>query len=198
MKKLIPLFMVACLCMAAVPASAQLRFGVKLGTNISHLSFSKDVFNSSNIAGFTGGIMAEFTAPIIGIGMDASVMYARKGAKLDVTQAPGDDINRMGGKTKQHLDYIDIPINLKWKYGISLAKIFFTVGPDFGFLVGNNLIEAARDKKFNFGINLGGGVELFSRVQIAAQYGWGLTKAVDIAGDNAKNRNVQITAAYLF
>lgn len=190
--------MLAGLCMATVPAGAQVRFGVKLGTDISHLSFNKDVFNSSNIAGFTGGIMAEFTAPIIGIGMDASLMYARKGAELDVTNAPGDDIDRRGEKTKQHLDYIDIPINLKWKYGVPVAKIFFTVGPDFGFLVGNKLIEAAKDKKFNFGINLGGGVELFSRLQIAAQYGWGLTKAVEIAGDNAKNRGVQITAAYLF
>ena len=53
--------------------------------------------------------------------------------------------------------------------------------------------------------NFGFGVELFSKVQVAASYGLGLTKSLEAVGvmDNGvdidgKNRYWTVTAAYLF
>ena len=61
----------------AVPANAQFKFGPKVGMNISTLSLSgnlSDNFKANNISSFTGGLMAEFMVPVIGIGVDASLM----------------------------------------------------------------------------------------------------------------------------
>ena len=65
---------------AAVPASAQLKFGLKVGTAVNSLKFQSDnweeTFSTDNRAGFTGGAMLEFTAPMLGVGFDASDVYA--------------------------------------------------------------------------------------------------------------------------
>lgn len=78
---------------------------------------------------------------------------------------------------------------------------YIYAGPSFGFLVGNNIKEQYKEKDFDLTINLGLGLELFKKVQVAAQYGWGVTEAVKYPSINdvkAKNRSWTITAAYLF
>ena len=71
---------------AAVPASAQLKFGLKVGTAVNSLKFQSDnweeTFSTDNRAGFTGGAMLEFTAPMLGVGFDASVMYMHRSNTL--------------------------------------------------------------------------------------------------------------------
>ena len=187
----------------AIPANAQFKFGPKVGMNISTLSLGGDLsktFKSENISGFTGGLMAEFTVPIIGIGLDASVMYTRKGSTLkEVTTGISKD---------QHADYVEIPINLKYKFSLpvvgSVLAPFVYAGPSFGFKVGDNFEDQYKDKSFETAINVGIGVELFNHLQVAGQYGWGLGKAMEIDNNylntalNGKSRAWTITAAYLF
>ncbi|MCM1094271.1 MAG: porin family protein [Lachnospiraceae bacterium] len=162
----------------AVPASAQFRFGPKVGITVSELHFSKSVFNEGNRTGFTGGLMTEFTVPIIGLGFDASVMYARHSEKRD---------------------YIDIPVNLKYKFGLPvIGKIitpFLTTGPSFSVLVK----DLSGAKNFSTSWNFGLGVALVNHIQVAASYGFGISKAayVEDAG-SGKDRCWTITAAYLF
>lgn len=196
--KLISKFIAAVLIATAavVPAQAQFKFGVKAGVALNSLSFSKDKgFSSDNRAGFTGGIMADFTVPIIGLGFDASVLYASRG----VEYKDGNDI------TKKNRSYIDIPVNLKWKIGLpGVGKIvtpFITTGPDFSFLMSKkNLDNAFHSKKFDTAWNVGAGVQLLNKVQIAASYGIGLSKSVSghDALNSGKNRCWTVTAAYLF
>ena len=187
----------------AIPANAQFKFGPKVGINTSTLSLGGDLsktFKSENISGFTGGLMAEFTVPIIGIGLDASVMYTRKGSTLkEVTTGISKD---------QHADYVEIPINLKYKFSLpvvgSVLAPFVYAGPSFGFKVGDNFEDQYKDKSFETAINVGIGVELFNHLQVAGQYGWGLGKAMEIDNNylntalNGKSRAWTITAAYLF
>ena len=155
----------------AIPANAQFKFGPKVGMNISTLSLGGDLsktFKSENITSFTGGLMAEFMVPVIGVGLDASVMYTRKGSTLkEVTT---------GASKNQHTDYVEIPINLKYKFSLpvvgSVLAPFVYAGPSFGFKVGDNFEDQYKDKSFETAINVGIGVELFNHLQIAGQYGW--------------------------
>ena len=62
-----------------------------------------------------------------------------------------------------------------------------------------------KNKSCDVAWNFGFGVELFSKVQVAASYGLGLTKSLEAVGvmDNGvdidgKNRYWTVTAAYLF
>ena len=57
--------------------------------------------------------MAEFMVPVIGIGVDASLMYTRKGSELK-------DITR-GISESKHVDYVEIPINMKYKYSLPVV-----------------------------------------------------------------------------
>lgn len=187
----------------AIPANAQFKIGPKVGVNISTLSLGGDLsknFKSSNVSSFTGGVMAEFMVPVIGIGLDASVMYTRKGSDLK---------NLVENSTeKQHTDYVEIPINLKYKFSLPVVGSFMSpfvyAGPSFAFRVGDNLADQYKNKSFETAINLGLGLEFFSHLQIAAQYGWGLGKTMELDDNlinatlNGKSRAWTVTAAYLF
>ncbi len=189
---------------AAVPAQAQFKFGLKAGAAINSLKFSSTEeftksFDKDNRAGFVGGAMIEFTVPLIGIGLDASVLYVHREAKSVVANQP--NLTR---------DYIDIPVNLKYKLSIpvisNVLKPFVTTGPSFAFLTSKKEIEAAfKNKSVDIAWNFGFGVELLSHVQVAASYGLGLTNTLEKIGtvDNkatieGKNRYWTVTAAYLF
>ena len=184
---------------SALPAQAQFHFGIKAGVNVDRLSFSKDVLAGENRAGFTGGLMAEFTVPLIGVGCDLSAMYVRRNSRF---MQNNDVVNNQR-------DYIEIPLNLKYKLSLPGISKFFapfiTTGPSVAFLTSKKYIEQAYknhsvDAAWNFGI----GFELVRHLQIAASYGLGLTKVLDtvnlIDGSkiDGKNRYWTVTAAYLF
>lgn len=189
---------------AAVPSQAQFKFGLKAGAAINSLKFSnseelKSSFSKDNRAGFVGGAMIEFTVPVIGIGFDLSALYVHRETKS--VDEDFDNIKR---------DYIDIPINLKYKLSIpvinKVVKPFVTTGPSFAFLTSKKAIEDAyKNKSVDIAWNFGFGLELLSHVQVAASYGLGLTntlKAVGVTDNsekiNGKNRYWTVTAAYLF
>ena len=193
------LAIVVALC-TAIPASAQFKFGLKAGMNVNSLKFDKEVFNSDNKAGFTGGAMVEFTVPVIGIGMNASVMYVRRTASY----TEGDY------SISKNRDYIDIPVNLKYKLNVpainKIIRPYVTTGPAFAFLVSKkDFNEFIKNKSCDISWNFGFGVELVQHVQIGASYGIGLTKALETTGViddgrtiDGKNKYWTVTAAYLF
>ena len=204
MKSFKRILIIAAVAMAAVlPASAQFRFGVKAGVAINDLKFNKDALSTDNRAGFTGGVMAEFTVPVIGIGMDASVLYASRA--VQVPDENGDVFNK-------NRSYIDIPLNLKWKIGLpvvgKIVSPFITTGPDFSFLCSKqNITNAISNRKFDVAWNVGLGIQFINHLQVAASYGFGLTNSV--SGNEAlnspvwkdfkgKNRAWTVTLAYIF
>ncbi|MDE7154500.1 MAG: PorT family protein [Muribaculaceae bacterium] len=190
------ILVIALIATFSFTANAQFHFGIKAGVSINELKFNENVLNSSNRTGFTGGVMAEFTVPVIGIGCDASVMYARR--SFDATYN--------NTTSTYNRDYINIPVNLKYKIQIPVvSKIitpFITTGPDFSILVSKKNIENAwSNKKFDTAWTVGAGVQLVSHVQIAATYGWGLSKSSSQDSNLAlygKNRCWTVTAAYIF
>lgn len=194
---------------SANSASAQLKFGLKAGIDINSLKFDnlKDNFSSENRAGFVGGAMVEFTVPAIGVGVDASVLYVHRSSKTSVSDLY-EEIT--GDKSSLSRDYIDIPINLKYKINIpvvsAFVKPFITTGPSFAFLASKKEITSAlKNKSYDIAWNFGFGVELLSHVQVAASYGLGLTNTLEAVGATSntskiegKNRYWTVTAAYLF
>lgn len=187
----------------SIPAAAQFHIGPRVGITVNQLHLDKKIYDAENRTGFTGGLMAEFTVPIIGIGVDASVMYVRR-----------EGVNKVidDGKTiveKNNRNYIGVPINLKWKIGIPavghIITPFLTTGPEFDFLCSKSTIKDMKRKKCDVSWNFGLGVELLKHVQVAASYGFGINNAVkfvdsefDSVDVKGKDRFWTITAAYLF
>lgn len=188
------------LVLGATSANAQVKFGVKAGVAVNELKFDSDVWNSDNRAGFTGGLMLEVMLPIANLGFDVSAMYVHRTSDVSSEDIEGN-VNR---------DYIEIPLNLKWKIGLPIVGKIVTpyifTGPSVAFLTSKTAInDALKNKKVDVAWNFGAGVQLINKIQIGASYGIGLTKTLEAIGADlapadieGKNRYWTITAAYLF
>lgn len=200
MKKIISTLMVAvaCLLMAA-PAQAQLRWGLKAGLNLNKLSIkAKDVsgnFTTDNTTGFFVGPMAEFTLPIIGLGVDGSLLYSQRGAKEELKL---DNGGKYSEKYKQHS--LEIPVNLKYSFGLGdMASIYAAAGPDFIFnLKSDDFFGDVKRKNAEVGLSVGAGLKLLNHFQIGANYIFPLTKNAKEDGWSANNKTWQISLAYMF
>lgn len=192
MKKMISALVVAVCLLAAVPAQAQLRWGVKVGTNLNKMKLKSGTANvkADNMTGFFVGPMADFTIPLIGLGVDGSLLYSQKGVKVN------------GEKNRQHL--LEIPVNLKYSVGMGdMASVFVAAGPDFSFnLKSDRLWSDVKRKKADVAINVGLGLKLINHLQVAANYSIPLTNSFgdSVSGLDytAKNRTWQISLAYMF
>lgn len=194
---------VALILAVAGTASAQFRFGIRAGIQTNSLHFNKSTFDSDNRVGFTGGVMAEFTVPVVGIGADLGLMYTHRSTDLMV--ATNEGVEEVDGR-----NYIEIPLNLKWRINIPLinkiVRPYVFTGPSFAFLTSKKAItDAIKNRSCDVAWNVGAGVELFSHLQVGACYGLGMTKAFDVVGISdsdgiidARQRCWTITAAYLF
>lgn len=189
---------IAIALMVMLPAMAQFKIGPRLGVDINSLHFNKDVFQEDNRAGFTGGLQAEFMIPGLGFGFDASVMYVRRSATFTDDQ-----------RTEVNADYIEIPVNLKYKLSLPLLsrilKPYVFTGPSFSFLTSRRFFSDFVNKKSDTAWNFGFGVELINHLQLSASYAVGMSKALDVfhlsnenANINGKNRYWTVTAAWLF
>lgn len=199
MKKVTSLVLIILMAFIAVPAKSQLKFGVKGGLNISSVHLNSDILKADNVTGFQIGPMIETTIPLIGVGLDAAILYSQKG--MDVK-------SETGTSTNVKTDYIDVPVNLKWKFGLPIIKGYLAAGPYIGFRVGGDkfweipgsVVGQVKAKNFSAGLNFGAGVELISHLQVGINYGLGLTDnySAEKYDLNAKNRGWSVTAAILF
>ena len=195
MKKNI-VILISFLLVSIFSAQAGIKFGVKAGVNLADASFSESALKPSNYTGFQAGIISEFTLPIIGLGMDAALLYSQQGVKIKF-----DDLE----KTKK-FGTLDIPVNLKYKFGLlDVAGVYFTAGPYASFRLNENLKDQYETKSFGAGLNFGFGVELLSHLQVGANYKLGLTNDYSkfhpdfsmLKGDG-KVRVWTVSAAYFF
>ncbi len=216
MKKIIStLFVAVALLFTGVQsAQAQFSWGIKGGLNLQKVDFSDAPANlkADNFTGFFVGPMAEFTIPIIGLGVDGSLLYSQTG--MSFTDMEGDDET-----LKSHS--IDIPVNLKYSIGLGkLASVFVAAGPQFTFALSQDEFNIKDEiekysskpfKKSQLSLNLGAGVKLLSHLQAGVTYniplgdtadfdGFDATDAPGAAFDafTAKNKTWKIHVAYIF
>ena len=149
-------------------ASAQIKFGLKGGVNVTDMSLSSNVFDASNRTGFFVGPTIKVQLPLVGLGIDASALYDQREAKIKVGNTTTKETLRSQA--------INVPINLRYGWGLSsLANIFLFAGPQFGFNVGDKDQKITESstwsvKNSNFSLNFGAGVTLLSHLQLTANY----------------------------
>lgn len=196
--------LIIALILGCSSAAAQFRFGIKAGVNLNklHVSNWRDNLQPDNGCGFTGGVMTEFQVPVIGLCLDASLMYTHMSASTDLYNINADGIVEEEITPKK--DFLEIPINLKYKLGLPILQPFLFTGPSFAFKLGGD-DDVFKTKTFQCAWNVGLGFELLSHLQIAGSYGFGMNNimknvaGVQVTDDfKVKNNYWTITAAYLF
>ena len=180
MKKVFSVLMVAVALMMAAPAQAQLiKFGVKGGLNMSKLD--AEGLKSDNSTGFFIGPMAEFTLPIVGLGIDGAVMFSQRGK---------DEFKQQG---------LEIPVNLKFSFGLgSMLGAYLAAGPDFFYNFKDLKVEGGEAKKAQVALNLGAGVKLLRKLQVGVNYQIPMGNSFELGNVDIKNKTWQASLAYMF
>ena len=201
MKKFLSLLFVVAALMIATPSDAQVRFGLKGGLNVSYMSLSKEVLESSNRLGFFVGPTLKVTLPLTGLSADISALYNQSESKLD-----DETITRK---------YIDVPLNARFGFGIGSLGIFAYAGPQVSFNVGDEEFNWTSTESYDntfqlkkslFSVNVGAGITV-SSLQLTANYNIAIGKTGDLSlgetvnnviGTKARANNWQIGLAYFF
>ena len=204
MKKILLLGLVAFMALFSTNANAQVTFGVKGGLNVSSMKLNSELFSASNKTGFFIGPTAKFNLPIVGVGMDASLLYDQREVKIIG--------HRIDGASKLVQSQIVLPINFRYSAGLgSFANVFGFAGPQFGFNVGDKsktIIQDVADWKFsnsNFSINFGVGATVLKHLQVTASYNvaCGMTGELTLEQGvqsvvKGRNSSWQVGASYFF
>ena len=204
MKKILLLGLVAFMALFSTNANAQVTFGVKGGLNVSSMKLNSELFSASNKTGFFIGPTAKFNLPIVGVGMDASLLYDQREVKIIG--------HRFDGASKLVQSQIVLPINFRYSAGLgSFANVFGFAGPQFGFNVGDKsktIIQDVADWKFsnsNFSINFGVGATVLKHLQVTASYNVACGKTGELTLEQGvqnvvkgRNSSWQVGASYFF
>lgn len=187
-----------------------INLGIKAGMNVNKISlnnFVHELTAPENSVGWEAGVMAEFNVPVIGLCLDASLMYARMNNTSSFTYI----VNEEGKKKTQYFanNFIQIPINIKYKFQLPVVSSFFApyifTGPEFGFKLDKNTLNDIQNKTCQVAWNIGLGLQFFKHLQIGASYAFGINNiAGNIVTDletvdlKARNNYWSVTAAWLF
>ena len=198
----------------AVPATAQFDWGIKGGVNLPEAPKDIKGINEGH-TGWYAGPMAKFIAPVLGLGVEAGVLYSESGVAID-------------GETYKK-NSIEIPLYLRYELRLPAIKNFLTpfmaVGPQWGYTFGkkefgNKLqdvenLSDVKDKYFKyeeslFSLNLGLGFVLFNHLQLHANYNIALGQNYEygelenmslvdgLKTIKSKNNMWQFSLAYIF
>ena len=191
-------------------SNAQLRFGVKAGTNLSNFASASSVVDQvKGATNYQFGVL--FQAKAFGFAIQPEILYSVKSGQFSNTKA-SDVIS--GTDIEYQTNNIEIPVNLQFGLGMGPARIFVQGGPYVSFLT-SALVNGSVDtydrikenmNTFDYGVGAGVGAE-FMNLQLTVKYDWGLSKLGKesmLAGENVnpfndlQNRNLSISLAYLF
>lgn len=191
MKKIFSTLVIMVCLLLAVPAQAQVKFGLKGGLDVSKL----DNKVGDNTTGFFVGPMVDVTLPIIGLGIDVAALYSQSG--LDVNN-----------ENSEKLKSIEIPVNLKWTLGLgSTLGVYVAAGPQFGFSINDGWKQLMKESNKSFvSVNVGAGLKLLRHLQVGVNYNIGASKLGDMIvesadGDlrsNIRKNSWQVSLAYMF
>lgn len=162
-------------------AYSQIRFGIRGGYDVADHKISTDILNVSNRRGYQIGAALEIPIPLIGLGLDASLLYGRKEFKVKEKTVEANISD---------YDYLTLPISLKKRIDISSDFGIFILAGGFATvrLKGGNLNVAKEEflaKDFSLGVNAGAGVRLFKHFDLGMYFKSQLT-------DNYSTENINI------
>lgn len=171
MKKFLT-FVVAVLATASV---AHAQFGIIGGLNFSGANHDASTLikEAKNVTLYHAGVAFKMDLPL-GFVLQPELTYQVKGVKVESVSSV-NDFNFKNG-------YIELGAGVQWGPDLLIARPFVLAEPFIGYLVNpDKEITGVKDvtSKLEYGIGLGGGVELFNHVQLSVQWFKNLGKLVN-------------------
>lgn len=208
MKRIFLLLAIAAAILTSNTATAQTetRLGATIGANFNTTHFKQNNFLTVDCGvGPMAGITGEMNIAGVGFALDASLLYSLRTSKIHYGDYTVWSSAGLGNETCR-MHYIDLPINLKFKYhklnGVenTIMPIVFA-GPTFSFLAGKNLTQHNQYKTVSVLMHMGLGAEICRRWQINCSYSFSIGESLrtKVLDENiAKNRCWNVSATYFF
>lgn len=185
------------LLVTAIPAMAQVRFGLRGGITLGEMRFDRDVIDSNNRLGYTAGALLDINIPVVGLGAEVSAMYAHRNDRLT------------DGSTYFKRHYIEIPVYARYRLGLPKLERYFApyvfTGPSFSVLFSEDKLDNCKNSKTYLSWDVGAGFDLFKHLRLSASYDIGISKAMSYIDHeytggriHGKDRHWTISAALLF
>jgi Outer membrane protein beta-barrel domain len=222
--KNLPLFILA--LFSIVTLEAQVSVGVKVGANFADTRVNGLIENltpeQTTFTGFTAGVVAEL--PVLGnLTFRPELNFIQKG----FTTAQSFDVELLGidmpigAKARTRINYIELPLLLKYNIGNETAKAYVIAGPNISYaanaelrpvatlLVDFNLpsvnIDMSNDiyQRWELSGTLGAGGEVKAgngKIFADARYNLGFTNMLNnpIVDLRIKNQGVNLSAGYAY
>lgn len=192
------------------------QIGIRFGLNFANTSFKEDgaTYSPSSRTGFHGGVSVDF--PLVeSLYIQSGLYLQSKGCKYDES----DDEDYY--KTTYNPMYLEIPVLASYRYNFSdAAQLQINFGPYFAYGIGgkiktessyseeNGEVDMFGDvndgkadcKRFDCGLQIGGGITLANHYYVGVAYQFGLTDfAPDYEEDvKIKNKNWMVSVGYIF
>ncbi|MFO7938793.1 MAG: porin family protein [Bacteroidales bacterium] len=186
-------FFIVLMALVAFSSSAQ-KLGVKAGANFATLAIDDDNYDPTLKPGMHIGVVGEFGISD-NLFFEPGLFFSQKGTSYDVD-----------GDYDMRMNYLDVPLNLKYKMGNFFLQGGALVGvglngtqqaggfgeEDIEFGTGDN-----ETKRLDFGPTVGLGMH-FNKFQISANYTMGLRNLANIEDISVKNRVLSVSVGYYF
>lgn len=173
------------------------QIGVRIATNIANFNVSEDLGENIELnykMGFGLGLYYK-VALDENLSFQPEINYVQQGAKF--SEEDGEE------SVVYKFNYIQIPILAKYQFGASEKLNFFVEGgPYVGFGIGKGKVESCFDgdcdedeisfgnsddddiKNPDFGIQIGGGVNINSKFSLDIRYVYGIQNLINDSDDD--------------
>jgi hypothetical protein len=202
MKNLMKSALMICMMLTISNIQAQVKIGPTAGLNLSTMTLKTMgiSLDPKMLVGFNIGAISEFSLKG-NLYLQPAILFSTKGSKFSA-------IDEEMSITPS---FIDVPVNAVYKFGSGSTKLFLDAGPYFAFGIGGKVDygsesadivfgsdESSDMKAFDYGLNVGGGVEI-NRLTISAHYGLGLANLAPVTTDDTKMKNnvIGLSLSYL-
>lgn len=156
-----------------------LKFGVKAGANFANLT-GADADGFDGLTSYHFGAVIELKV-LQNLAIQPELLYSSQGAKSDAF----NDVK---------FDYVTVPVLAK--FYLITDKLSLDVGPQFAFLINDNVDQTFETKSFDFAAAGGLGLNISKNVFAQARYVVGLSDTTKDA--EIKNTVIQLSLGYRF
>ena len=96
-----------------IKAGTPVDFGLKGGFELTEMNFNASDLREANRAGFYAGPAMKFTLPVVGLTIDASLLYSQRDLKVDNSDIPSAEVMKYYLKESAYYDQSNATFHIK-------------------------------------------------------------------------------------
>jgi len=163
-----------------IAESADAKFGIIGGLTSSKSDYKEAWADRKNVNQFHLGVAYNFHL-VGGLALQPAIEYNMKGTRLaDIGGVKDINVDFKTG-------YIEVPVQIQWGVDLKIVRPYVFAEPFIGYAISNREVYESGTytswdnvkNRFEYGLGLGVGVDLFKHVQVSVRYYWNMGKIYD-------------------